>query len=58
MTNGIDIDLIDMEAEAAAYKEDMAQAREDARWEAEEYKRRVWAQCHGNDSGYDPYCDL
>ena len=37
-----------------AHREDLAQEREDLRAEQAEERRRLWAQSHGNDSGYDP----
>jgi F0F1-type ATP synthase membrane subunit b/b' len=44
-------------AEAKAYREDMAQEREEARIAQAEEIRIAWAQSHGNDSGFDPYAD-
>ena len=42
----------------ADYKDDMAAIAEQARSDAEEDARRVWAQANGNDSGFDPYWNL
>ena len=47
----------DSKAEAQAYREDMAQQREDARIAQAEEARINWAQRHGNDSGFDPYAE-
>jgi hypothetical protein len=45
----------DTTTEAQAYREDMAQQREEARIAYEEEIRITWAQSHGNDSGFDRY---
>jgi hypothetical protein len=42
----------------ADYREDIAAIAERARFEADENIRREWAQANGNDSGFDPYCNL
>lgn len=54
----MDCEKVNMKAEAKAYYEDMAAAKEAARIEAAEAARISWAQRYGNDSGFDPYWDI
>ena len=48
----------DNKTEAANYREDMQQLKEDQRAEQAENQRRAWAQRNGNDSGFDPYAQF
>lgn len=54
----MDYDTYDMKAEAKAYYADKAAESELARSEAIEVARLIWAQTHGNDSGFDPYAGI
>ena len=51
-------ETFDYKAEQAAYREDIADMREEARIAVIEEERIQWAQRHGNDAGFDPYWAL
>lgn len=54
----MDYEPFNYKAEQAAYREDVAAMREEARIVALEEERIQWAQNNGNDSGFDPYWAL